>query len=48
MSFPNNHLQYVITWYGLAVVLLSVFIVFSWRRLKEPQAERLTRPRRQL
>lgn len=48
MSFPNNHLQYAITWYGLAVVLLSVFIVFSWRRLKEPQAERLTRPGRQL
>jgi cytochrome oxidase assembly protein ShyY1 len=22
---PNNHLQYAVTWYGLAVVLLAVF-----------------------
>jgi surfeit locus 1 family protein len=45
-SFPNNHLQYAITWYGLAVALLAVFAVFAWRRLKEPQAERLTPPGR--
>lgn len=42
MSFPNNHLQYAITWYGLAAALLAVFSVFAWRRMKEPQARRLT------
>ncbi|MGH6926095.1 MAG: SURF1 family protein [Propylenella sp.] len=41
-SFTNNHLQYAITWYGLAAALLAVFAAFVWRRLKEPQAERLT------
>lgn len=24
-NLPNNHLQYAVTWYGLAVVLLAVF-----------------------
>lgn len=42
MAFPNNHLQYAITWYGLAAALLAVFAVFARRRLKEPQGERLT------
>lgn len=31
----NNHLGYVITWYGLAVALVGVFLVFARRRLKE-------------
>lgn len=26
---PNNHLQYVITWYGLAVALLVTFILWA-------------------
>jgi surfeit locus 1 family protein len=43
-SFTSNHLQYAITWYGLAAALLAVFAVFVWRRLKEPQDERLTPP----
>lgn len=30
VSFPNNHLQYVITWFGLAIALLAVF--FAWLR----------------
>ena len=30
VSFPNNHLQYVITWFGLAFALLGVF--FAWLR----------------
>jgi surfeit locus 1 family protein len=30
VSFPNNHLQYVITWFGLALALLGVF--FGWLR----------------
>jgi surfeit locus 1 family protein len=30
---PNNHLGYVITWYGLALALLGVFAVWMRRRL---------------
>jgi len=26
---PNNHLSYAITWYGLAVALLAIFIVWA-------------------
>jgi surfeit locus 1 family protein len=28
VNLPNNHLQYIITWYGLAVALAGVF--FTW------------------
>ncbi len=35
VSFPNNHLGYAITWYGLAIALAGVYTVFIWRRLKE-------------
>ncbi|MEX0841099.1 MAG: SURF1 family cytochrome oxidase biogenesis protein [Xanthobacteraceae bacterium] len=30
-SLPNNHLQYALTWYGLALVLLSVFALWARR-----------------
>jgi surfeit locus 1 family protein len=33
---PNNHLSYAITWYGLAVALVIVFIV--WVRRGEPRS----------
>ena len=29
IDLPNDHLSYAMTWYGLAVVLLAVYIVFS-------------------
>ncbi len=34
VSFTNNHLQYAVTWYGLAVTLLGVggFFLYSRRR----------------
>lgn len=32
VSLPNNHLQYAITWYGLAVALAGVWIAFVLRR----------------
>lgn len=32
INLPNNHLQYAGTWYGVAGVLLVIFIVFHWRR----------------
>jgi surfeit locus 1 family protein len=33
---PNSHLGYVITWYGLALSALGVFIAWARVRLKEP------------
>jgi surfeit locus 1 family protein len=35
VSFSNNHLQYVITWYGLAVALIGVYIAMVRRRRGE-------------
>lgn len=35
---PNNHLGYVITWYGLALALVGVFIAWARVRLKESDA----------
>jgi len=32
--FTNNHLQYAITWYGLAAALAAVFMSFAWTRLQ--------------
>jgi surfeit locus 1 family protein len=33
LAFPNNHLQYAFTWFGLALTLVGVFAVFAWQRL---------------
>jgi surfeit locus 1 family protein len=33
-SFPNNHLGYAITWYGLALVLAACFSVWLVGRLR--------------
>ncbi len=30
VNLPNNHLQYAITWYGLAAALVGVFAVFAF------------------
>ena len=38
LDLPNNHLQYAITWYALAVGLLVVYIVFARRRRAEGDA----------
>lgn len=37
-NLPNNHLQYAITWFGLAAVLCGVFAVFArgWYRESRP------------
>jgi surfeit locus 1 family protein len=29
-KLPNNHLQYALTWYGLAIVLVVVFLVWAF------------------
>lgn len=33
ITFSNNHLGYAITWYGLALAAIGVFIAFARRRL---------------
>jgi surfeit locus 1 family protein len=38
VSFPNNHLGYAITWYGLAFSLALVFVPYLVRRLGERRA----------
>lgn len=35
MTFTNNHLQYAITWYGLAAALLTIFAVYVRGLLRE-------------
>jgi surfeit locus 1 family protein len=40
MVFSNSHLQYAITWYGLAAALLAVFASFVWRRLHDASEKR--------
>lgn len=32
IGLPNNHLQYAVTWYGLAAALAGVLGVWLWRR----------------
>lgn len=32
VAIPNNHLSYVVTWYGLALTLIGVWFVASFRR----------------
>ena len=34
ISLPNNHLQYAVTWYGLALALAGVFAARFLRRQK--------------
>ena len=33
IAFSNNHLQYIVTWWGLALCLVGVGGVFLWRRV---------------
>jgi len=34
LTLPNNHLQYALTWYGIALTLVGVFGAFAWKRVK--------------
>lgn len=36
IDLPNNHLQYALTWYGLAGALVCVWSVMAWRQRKPP------------
>lgn len=33
LALRNNHLQYAVTWFGLACTLVGVFGVFAWKRM---------------
>ncbi|RME62232.1 MAG: SURF1 family protein, partial [Alphaproteobacteria bacterium] len=33
LAIPNDHLQYALTWYGLAAVL-AVIVALAWRRAR--------------
>jgi surfeit locus 1 family protein len=35
VNLPNNHLQYALTWYGLAIVLTAMFIAFARHQWRE-------------
>jgi surfeit locus 1 family protein len=34
LDFPNRHLEYALTWFGLAGALLAVFVAFTLTRLR--------------
>lgn len=34
LELPNSHLQYALTWYGLSVTLVGVYVAFVWSRLQ--------------
>jgi surfeit locus 1 family protein len=34
VNLPDNHLQYAVTWFGLALALASVYLVWLMRRLR--------------
>jgi len=36
IDMPNSHLQYAITWYGLAVALAGVMGAWAWRQTRKP------------
>jgi surfeit locus 1 family protein len=36
LALPNRHLEYAMTWFGLAATLLGVFAVFVAGRLRDP------------
>ena len=39
VNLPNNHLQYALTWFGLAAVLLAVFAAWVLARRREGRTE---------
>jgi surfeit locus 1 family protein len=36
LELPNRHLEYALTWYGLAAALLAVFVAFAVTRWQRP------------
>jgi surfeit locus 1 family protein len=44
LSFPNNHLSYAFTWFGMAAALVGVFAAFAWRKAQDLRASGAARP----
>jgi len=38
LAFPNNHLGYAFTWFGLALALVGVFVAYAATRLRGSRA----------
>lgn len=36
LDLPNRHLEYALTWYGLAGTLIAVYLAFAHARLRRP------------
>jgi surfeit locus 1 family protein len=36
LNLPNRHLEYAVTWYGLALTLIGVYLAFAVGRLRAP------------
>jgi surfeit locus 1 family protein len=45
IAFPNNHLAYALTWFGLAAALAGVFVAWAGSRLKQEAAPDALDPR---
>ena len=43
LDLPNRHLEYALTWYGLALTLIGVYAAFAASRLRLP-GSRVGRP----
>jgi len=39
LELPNRHLEYALTWYGLAAALAAVFVAFAVTRWRQPGSE---------
>jgi surfeit locus 1 family protein len=37
-TITNRHLEYALTWYGLAATLVAIYAAMLWRRFKAPKA----------
>jgi surfeit locus 1 family protein len=44
VRLPNDHLQYAVTWYGLALVLAGVFLAWARASRRSEQAETSAKP----
>jgi surfeit locus 1 family protein len=38
LELPNRHLEYALTWYGLAAALVAVFAAFAVTRWRQPES----------
>jgi len=34
-AIPNRHLEYAMTWWGLALTLIGVYVAYAWSRMRE-------------